>query len=128
MSPWLFTPGTGPSSRPRPDPSGPAARRRSALGGCALLDLLDHGRIGERGRVAELALLCDVAQQAAHDLSAPGLRELRREDDVRRLRDRPDLLADVVAQLLELFDRALGSAFERHIGDDRLPGTRIGAA
>src|SRR5215212_4075457 len=102
MSPWLFTPGTDPSSPPTPDPSGPGARRRSAFGGCALLDLLDHGRVGERGRVAELALFGDVAQQAAHDLAAPRLRELRREDDVRGLGDRPDLLADVVAQLLEL--------------------------
>lgn len=39
-----------------------------ALGQVALLDLLDHGRIGQRRRVAEHATLGHIAQQAAHDL------------------------------------------------------------
>ena len=38
----------------------------------------------------------------------------------------PIFLRDVVAQLLELLDRALGTAFERHERDDRLSGRRVG--
>ena len=40
----------------------------------------------------------DLAQDAAHDLARAGLRQLRHEVDVVRLRDRPDLLADVTAE------------------------------
>ena len=40
-------------------------------------------------------------------LPAPRLRQLGREDDVRRLRDRADLLRHVRAQLLQPLDRAL---------------------
>src|SRR5947208_3449993 len=72
-----------------------------------LLDLLHDGRIGERRRIAELALLRDVAQEAPHDLAAACLGQLRREHDVRRLGDRADLGRDVVPQLLELLDRSL---------------------
>src|SRR3954453_11665494 len=67
-------------------------------------------------------MLRDVPQEAAHDLAAPGLRQLRREDDVRRLRDRADLPSDVVAQLLELLDRPFLPALQRHERDDRLSG------
>jgi hypothetical protein len=51
--------------------------------------------------------------------------QLRREHDVRRLRDRADLLADVVAQLLEHLDRAVRAALQGHVGDDRLPGALV---
>src|SRR3954466_14349787 len=77
----------------------------AALLNRAVPDLLDHRGIGERRRVAKRPALRHVAQQPAHDLAAARLRELRREDDVRRLRDRPDLPGDVVAELLELLDR-----------------------
>ena len=36
-----------------------------------------------------------------------------------------DLLRDVVAQLLELLDRAFGAALQRHERDDRLAGRRV---
>src|SRR5918999_1752990 len=91
-----------------------------------LLDLLDDRRIGERRRVAKRAVLGDVAEQAPHDLAAARLRQLGREDDVRRLGDRADLLADVVAQLLEHLDRALLAALQSHVGDDRLTGPLVG--
>ena len=86
------------------------------------------GRVGERRRVAERAVLGDVAEQAAHDLPRARLRQLRREDDVRRLRDRADLVRDVVAELLEHLDRARVGALERDVGDDRLAGRRVRAA
>src|SRR5437867_3674905 len=38
-----------------------------------LLQLADDGGVGERGRVAERTPLGHVAQEAAHDLAAPGL-------------------------------------------------------
>src|SRR5581483_8817735 len=85
------------------------------LVGGSVLDLRDDRRVGEGGRVAERPLVRDVPQEAAHDLAAAGLRQLGREDDVRRLRDRPDLLRDVVAQLLELLDGAFGTALQRHV-------------
>src|SRR5439155_10580650 len=59
--------------------------------------------------------------QPAHDLPAAGLRQLGREDDVRRLGDRPDFPPDVLAQLLELFARAFAAALETDVGDDGLP-------
>src|SRR5438309_1686489 len=83
---------------------------------------LDHGRVGEGRRVAQLSLLGHVAEEAAHDLAAPGLRQLGREDDVRRLRDRADLLAHVRPELLEHLDRAVVAAFQADVGDDRLAG------
>src|SRR5687767_15525355 len=82
----------------------------AGVGGSAVLDLVHDRRVGERGRVAERALLGHVAEETPHDLAAPRLRQLRREDDVGRLGDRADLARDVVAQLLELLDRALGAA------------------
>src|SRR5262245_52071947 len=49
----------------------------------ARAELVDHGRVGERRRVPERAVLGHVAQQAPHDLAAAGLGQLGREDDVR---------------------------------------------
>ena len=73
-------------------------------------------------------MLGDVAEQPPHDLAAAGLRQLRREDDVRRLGDRADLVGDVAAQLLEHLDRALVAALERDVGDDRLARSLVLAA
>src|SRR5919197_3353447 len=109
-------------------PTAPASRASAVFALLRLragLDLLDDGRIGKRRRVAELALLRHVPEQAAHDLAAPRLRQLGREDDVRRLRDRPDLAADVVAKLLEHLDRAVVAALQAHVGDDRLAGPLV---
>src|SRR6266545_2566759 len=95
------------------------------LGDGPILDLVDHRRVGQRGRVAKGAVLGHVTQQAAHDLAAAGLRQLRGEDDVRGLCDGTDLRGDVVAELLELLDRALLAALQRHVGDDRLAGAVV---
>ena len=77
---------------PAPAPSGRHARtrsrgtrvRRSLLGGSArgaAAQLLDHGGVGERRRVAEIAALGDVPEQPAHDLAGAGLRKILGEDD-----------------------------------------------
>src|SRR5215218_10289239 len=84
------------------------------------LDLVHDGRVRERRRVAELPVLRNVAQEPPHDLAATSLRQLGREEDVRRLRNWADLLADVVPQLLEHVERALLAAAQRHVRDDRL--------
>jgi Periplasmic binding protein domain len=66
------------------------------------LDLLDHRRIGERRRVAERPVLGDAAQEPAHDLPRPRLRQLGREYDVRRMdRTRTADGARVGAELAE---------------------------
>ena len=80
--------------------------RRPALSAARSRELVDDGRVGERRRVAERPVLGDVAEQPAHDLAGARLRQLGGEDDVRRLRDRADLVRDVVAKLLEHLDRA----------------------
>src|SRR5919198_1037672 len=98
------------------------------LGRRALFDLVNDRRIRESRRVAERSILRDVAQQPAHDLAAARLRQLRREDDIRRLGDRADLLGHVVAQPLEHLDGAVITALERHVGDDRLPRALVLAA
>src|SRR5262245_44781442 len=80
-------------------------------GGRPLADLLDHGRIGEGGRVAEVATFGHVTQQAAHDLAAARLGEVGRDDHRLGSSRRPDLLADVLADLLaELARRVVAAA------------------
>ena len=44
-------------------------------------DLLDDIGIGERGHVAELALLRNVREESAHDLARPGLGEIVGKDN-----------------------------------------------
>lgn len=47
----------------------------SSLMGSVLDEIVDHGRIGQSARVADLIGLIgrDLAQNAAHDLAGPGL-------------------------------------------------------
>src|SRR5699024_7505577 len=61
----------------------------------ARLDLIHHRAIGERGHIPDGAVLCDVTQEAAHDLARAGLGKFRNDEDGTRARDRPDLLGDV---------------------------------
>src|ERR1700693_4357420 len=65
----------------------------------AALEIRDDARICERRRVAELAVLGDIAEQAAHDLSTSSFGQIWRERDPFRFGDRTDELGDVVAQL-----------------------------
>src|SRR6476646_9941127 len=65
--------------------------RRDILLVLAVLDeIVDHGGIGQRRRVAEAAglILRDLAQDAAHDFAGAGLRQSRRELDLVQRRDR----------------------------------------
>src|SRR5580700_5805358 len=65
----------------------------------AALEIRDDARVGERRGIAELAVLGNVAEQAAHDLSASSFRQVWRKRDPLRFGDRADELRDVVAQL-----------------------------
>ena len=49
-----------------------------------VFEALDDGGVGEGRGVAEGAAFGDVAEEAAHDLAAAGLGQLRREQDVVR--------------------------------------------
>src|SRR6476661_11297617 len=60
-----------------------------------ILDVRDGWFVLERGGVPESGSFEQLGQQPAHDLAAAGLRHLRNDDDVARLRDRPDRLRDV---------------------------------
>src|ERR1700688_5179866 len=73
----------------------------------AALEIRDDARVCERRGIAELATLGDVAEQAAHDLSASGFGQIWRERDPFRLCDRSDQLCDVVAQLGDQLGRFL---------------------
>src|ERR1039458_4684342 len=64
------------------------------------VDHVHHGRVEQRGDVAQLAVLGDVSEQAAHDLSAPRLWELGGEQDLPRLRDRTDHRRHVGTQVV----------------------------
>ena len=66
----------------------------------SLLELRDHGGVGERRRVAQGAPLGDVAQQAAHDLAGSGLGKLGGEEDLLGAGDGADLLDDVLLEIL----------------------------
>ena len=60
-------------------------------------DLVDDGRVGQRGHVAQLSFLRDVAQESPHDLARSSLWQLGRQDDLTGLRDRTDDLRHVVS-------------------------------
>src|SRR6185437_8755271 len=62
-----------------------------------ILELGDHGRIGQRGGVAQRAAFGDVAQKTAHDLARPRFRQIGAEQDIVGLGKRADLLGHVVA-------------------------------
>src|SRR5580704_6002868 len=85
----------------------------------APLKIRDYARVCERRGIAELAILGDVAEQAAHDLSASGFGQIWRERDPLRLGDRPDQLGDVVAQLGDELGRFLETGAQRHERRDR---------
>src|SRR3712207_5691453 len=75
-------------ARPEPAKGGGRGGPFSVLGGCRgqlLLDHVHHRRVGQRRHVAELAVLGDVAQEAAHDLARAGLGELLHDHDLARL-------------------------------------------
>ena len=72
-----LTGGRGPAkSSPRDgsrgDHSYGGPTRPGLVGGQPLLDQVHHRRVGQRGHVADLAVLGDVAQQPAHDLARSG--------------------------------------------------------
>jgi hypothetical protein len=69
-----------------------ASARAPSFSSYSALQLRHDGRIGQRGGVAERAALGDVAQQAAHDLARPRLRQVRR-NRMSSGRDRADLVA-----------------------------------
>src|SRR5262249_34849770 len=98
---------------------------RSLLGGLGRqilrLDAVDDGRVGEGGGVAECFVFRDVAQQSPHDLARSRLRQLFGEEDRLRFRDRPDQLADVLAQLVDKGVARLDSPAQDHERRDRLP-------
>ena len=94
----------------------------------ALRQLVHDSRVGERRRVAERPVLGHIAEQAAHDLPRAGLRQLGREDDVRRLRDRADLVATWLRSSSSISTEPGSDALQRHVGDDRLTRRRVGAA
>ena len=92
----------------------------AGVGGQPRLDQVHHRGVGERGDVADLAVLGDVAQQPAHDLAGAGLGQLGDDHDLPGLGDRADLLGDVVAQLLDerLASAVAGAAAQDDEGDD----------
>src|SRR5262245_23147389 len=88
-----------------------------------LVELRDHVGVAQRGDVAQLAALADVAQQAAHDLPRARLRQVVGPDDPLRARELADPLSHVLADLgLELLGALVVVALERDEGADRLAG------
>src|SRR6185436_20151849 len=77
------------------------------------LELGDHRRIGQGRGVAQGPALGDIAQEPAHDLAAPRLRQLRREDDVVRPRQCSDLLGHVGLELVHELGRAVDATLHR---------------
>src|SRR6516162_5862117 len=72
-------------------------------------EIVDHGRVGERRGVAEIAVLVfgDLAQNPAHDLSRARLRQTGSELNEIRRGNGADLLAHPGDQLLaQVFARA----------------------
>src|SRR5215218_8556284 len=93
-------------------------RRLAVALGVALLDLalelLHDVGVAQRGDVAELAALGDVAQQPAHDLARAGLGQVVGPDDALGPGELADPLGDVLTQLGDHLVVALLGARERH--------------
>ena len=82
-----------------------------------LLQPAHHLRIRQRRRVAQRPALGDVLEQPAHDLPAPGLGQVGREEDVVGPGDRADLLRHVLLEIvLEAVARLVAALLE---GDER---------
>mmetsp|Transcript_37253 Transcript_37253/g.99429 ORF Transcript_37253/g.99429 Transcript_37253/m.99429 type:complete len:338 (-) Transcript_37253:1076-2089(-) len=84
----------------RRQPSAPQSGVQEGLR--LLLELVDNARVQQRRRVAETrgVVLGDLSEDAPHDLAAPRLRQRAREENVVRLRERPDRLPNAHDQLL----------------------------
>src|SRR5215471_4568978 len=86
-------------------------------------EIIDHGGVGERRGVTEVAVfvLGDLAQDAPHDLARARLRQAWRELDEIGRGDRPNLLAHPLHQFLaQVFGRLL-TRHQRDVGVDALP-------
>src|SRR5688500_19384652 len=75
-------------------------RTRSVVSGAGLVpDRVHDAGVGKRGDVTEIALLRDITQQPAHDLSGARLGQVGRAHDLLRPRELADHLGAVVRQL-----------------------------
>src|SRR3954454_11052704 len=80
-----------PHTRARRERRGSVVSLLAGAGGGPALELVDDAGVGEGGRVAEIAALGHIAQQAPHDLAAAGLGQIVGEDDRLGPGDRADL-------------------------------------
>src|SRR3569833_90788 len=118
--------------RGRALPAGCALSHRVLLvGRCGqfVLDQIHDRAVGQRGHVAQRAVLGHVAEQPPHDLAGPRLGQLGHDHDLARLGARAEVLGHVVAQL---GDQGLtvvhGAAAQDDERDDGLSGDRVGRA
>src|SRR5262249_18088423 len=90
-------------------PAGAVARQAAGRAGLILLfvllsdpllELIHHRGVSQRRHVTQLAVLADVAKQAAHDLAGARLGKVIGPDDPAGPRDLRDALRHVVADLL----------------------------
>src|SRR4051794_7772900 len=119
--------GGAPHSAPAAEPSAGLVLLLLALLHLSL-ELLHDVRVAERRDVAHLLALGDVAQQPAHDLARPRLRQVVGPDDALGPRELADALRDVLADLVDEVVRALEVALERHERRDRLAGVLVALA
>src|SRR5688500_14488661 len=102
---------------------------RSVLSGAGLVpDRVDDAGVGKRRDVTEIALLGDITQQPAHDLSGARLGQVGREHDLLRSRELADHLGDVLPQLAPEVVGGVEAGPQDDVAEDRLAGERIGAA
>src|SRR5215213_2026506 len=86
-----------------------------------LLEIVDDGRVREGRCVAQVVLaLCHAAEDAAHDLAAPRLRQVGGEDDLLWPRVRAYGLPYLGVELLDELVRSLSVALQYHVGYDSL--------
>ena len=128
------TPGACPVRSPTPGRScpggrGPSRRARSTVAPSGRgAPLISSTTAGSASVVVSPSdrVLGDVAEQAAHDLAAPRLRQLGGEDDVGRLR-RSGRSSGRRGRAAPRASPPSLVALQRHVGDDRLTGHPIRA-
>src|SRR5215218_3116820 len=102
----------------------PRSGRLSSLAlvlAAGLLEIVDDRGIGEGCDISKVVLaLGHAAEDAAHDLAAPRLRQIGGEDDLLGPRVRPYGLPDRIVELLDELFASFLVAFEDHVGHDSL--------
>src|SRR6185437_14859007 len=80
-------------------------------------DRLDHPGVGQSGGIAKLPLVGDIAEEPAHDLPTPRLRQIGGKEDLLWSSDGTDHLGHMDPQFLAQGFIGLNAGLHRDVGE-----------